>query len=132
MFYSKNRMKTIQIFFYMGQIRKNYGTQQSTALNMDMISLGNYFKEVLLNEKKGRWKNACIVSSLLEMEKLKTNLYGKIMITRGRKCSGEYRDRQISLNIIYVVEWETLEISSRKLEILREGLGAGGEGDDRG
>ena len=99
---------------------------------MDVISLGNYFKEVLLNEKKGRWKNACIVSSLLEMEKLKTNLYGKIMITRGRKCSGEYRDRQISLNIIYVVEWETLEISSRKLEILREGLGAGGEGDDRG
>ena len=50
------------------------------------------------------------------MEKLKTNLYGKVMITRGMKCSGEYRDRQISLNIIYVVEWETLEISSRKLE----------------
>ena len=39
MFYSKNRMKTIQIFFYMGQIRINYGTQWSTALNMDVISL---------------------------------------------------------------------------------------------
>ena len=65
------------------------------------ISLLNYFKEVLSNEKKGRWKNACIVSSLLEMEKLKTNLYGKIMITRGRKCSGEYGDRYISFNIIF-------------------------------
>ena len=32
-------MKTIQIFFYMGQIRINYGTQWSTALNMDVISL---------------------------------------------------------------------------------------------
>ena len=39
MFYSKNRMKIFQIFFYMGQIRINYGTQWSTALNMDVISL---------------------------------------------------------------------------------------------
>ena len=30
---------------------------------------------------------------MLEMEKLKTNLYGKIMVKRGRKCGGEYRDR---------------------------------------
>ena len=54
-------------------------------------------------KKKGRWKKARIVSSLLEMEKLETNLYVKIMITRGRKCSGEYKNR-FFLNIIYVAD----------------------------
>lgn len=57
----------------------------------------------MLNEEKGRWKKACIVSSLLEMEKLETNLYVKIMITRGRKYSGEYKDRFFK-NIIYVAD----------------------------
>lgn len=36
------------------------------------------FQRSIIERKEERWRKACIVSSGLEMEKLTTNLYGKI------------------------------------------------------